>query len=96
MELVECKGCGSRELADEDGIVVCGYCQTRYVPGPKDAPTPQTVIGVGSDIQNLLQKCQDDPANSRRYASLVLDLDPSNKSAKEILNPTRNKKNRRR
>jgi len=95
MELVECKACGSRELADEDGTVVCRYCQTRYLPGPKDVPAAATVIGVGSDIQTLLQKCRDDPANSRRYASLVLDLDPGNAIAREILNPIRKKKNRR-
>jgi hypothetical protein len=29
----------------------------------------------------LLRKCQDDPLQAKRYASLVLDIDPSNKEA---------------
>jgi ribosomal protein S18 acetylase RimI-like enzyme len=40
---------------------------------------------VNSDIEALLQKCVDDPANRKRYADLVLNLDPSNKEALEFL-----------
>jgi ribosomal protein L7/L12 len=39
MELIECKSCGSRELTEENGIVVCTFCQSRYV-----AQTLQTTV----------------------------------------------------
>ena len=81
MKLVECTRCGSKELYEENGLVKCAYCQSQFVPQPDDARAKSTVIGVHSDIRNLLEKCRTDPANSRRYASLVLDLDPTNPEA---------------
>lgn len=92
MKVVECKACGSRELAEEGGIVVCTFCQSRYVPDADHATAATTVLGVASDIQALLEKCRQDPANSRRYASLVLDMDPSNAEARAYLAPPRKKK----
>lgn len=38
MELVECKSCGSKDLTEENGTVVCNFCQSRYMP-----QTPQSV-----------------------------------------------------
>jgi len=38
MELVECKSCGSKDLTEENGTVVCNFCQSRYIP-----QTPQFV-----------------------------------------------------
>lgn len=32
MKIVECTSCGSKELIENNGIVVCVYCQTRYLP----------------------------------------------------------------
>ena len=85
MKLVVCTACGSRELSEEDGYVVCAYCQSRFVPQVEDRLQTETVIGVQSDVQALLQKCQDDPANRRRYAGLVLDIDPTNPEAYNYL-----------
>ena len=85
MKLVECTRCGSKELFEENGYVVCAYCQSRFAPQADDVPQRDTVIGVQSDIQVLLQKCKDDPANRRRYASLILDIDPTNHEATEYL-----------
>lgn len=92
MKVIDCKACGSKELVEESGVVVCVYCQTRYVPGPQDAPQVDSEISVGSDVQALLQRCRDDPANSRRYASLVLDIDPTNAEARQFLMPAKKKK----
>ena len=32
MKLVDCTSCGSKELVEEEGFIVCVYCQSRYVP----------------------------------------------------------------
>ena len=85
MKLVVCTACGSRELSEEDGYVVCVYCQSRFVPQAEDRLQTETVIGVQSDVEVLLQKCQDDPANRFRYAGLVLDIDPTNQEARQYL-----------
>lgn len=85
MRLVVCTRCGSRELLEEGGYVVCAYCRSRFAPQADDLPRKQTVIGLDSDIQVLLQKCKDDPANRRRYASLILDIDPTNQEATNYL-----------
>ena len=85
MKLVECIRCGSKELFEENGYVVCGYCQSRFAPQADDLPAKETVINLHSDVQVLLQKCKDEPSNRRRYASLILDLDPTNREAAEYL-----------
>jgi len=92
MKIVECAACGSKELVEDSGVVVCVYCQTKYLPERDDAPTRATVITVGSDIDALLQKCRDDPANIRQYVSLILDIDPTNVEAQKYLNLMRKKK----
>lgn len=85
MKLVKCTRCGSRELSKESDYLVCAYCQSRFVPQADDVLQSETVIDVHSDILALLKKCQDDPTNSRRYASLILDIDPTNRAAREYL-----------
>lgn len=85
MREVVCAGCGSKELVEDAGYAVCVYCRTRHVPEPKDAPQTTTVIALANDVAALLQRCRDDPANRRRYANLVLDLDPTNREAQRYL-----------
>jgi hypothetical protein len=85
MKLVKCSRCGSKELFEEEGYVVCAYCQSRFSPQEGELPQRTSVIGVLSDIEVLLQKCKDDPVNRRRYASLILDIDPTNHEAMNYL-----------
>ena len=85
MKLVSCTRCSSKDLFEEDGYVVCSYCRSRFVPHADDLLTKETVIGLHSDIESLLQKCEDDPANRGRYAALVLDIDPTNQAARKYL-----------
>lgn len=93
MKIVHCKGCGSKELNEEDGLIVCAFCFTKYVPEAQDNPGHSTTIGVGTDIQRLLHMCRTEPANAVRYAHLVLDLDPTNPEARAYLYPpTKQKK----
>ncbi len=85
MKLLDCMRCGSKEFVEEDGFIVCAYCKSKYVPQADDIPPKETVIGMASDIQALLQKCREDPTNRRRFANLILDIDPTNQEAKQYL-----------
>ena len=85
MEHIACTRCGSNELAEEGAFLVCAYCRSRFSVPRYGERRPATTIDVNGDIRMLLQKCADDPANLRRYASLVLDLDPENGEALEYL-----------
>lgn len=92
MKIMNCTGCGSKELEEREGLMVCLFCQTKYVPDASTSTVSATVIGLGSDIEQLLQKCRSDPANARRYAQLVLDIDPTNAEARAYLFPAKQKK----
>ena len=85
MKSVGCKSCGSQELYEDQGHFVCVYCQSRFTPEAEDYPRMISIIDVHSDIQMLLKKCIEDSANRRRYASLILDIDPSNVEALKYL-----------
>ena len=85
MKYLECSRCGSKELFSDQGFVVCEYCQSRFIPDVDDQPKKGTVIDVQSDIQMLLKKCIADSANRRRYARLILDIDPFNTEALKYL-----------
>lgn len=85
MRSVECSRCGSNELLERDGYVVCAYCQSQFVRQASDLPVKDTTIGIVDDVQRLLQQCRDDPGNRHRYANLILDLDPTNQQAIQYL-----------
>jgi len=44
-----------------------------------------STVALDDDVSILLQKCRADPANARRYAGLILDIDPGNAEAREYL-----------
>lgn len=85
MKLVECIRCGSKELHEHEGGIVCAYCQSRFILEVHEQPRKAAVIDLQADIQMLLKKCADDPANRRRYASMILEIDPSNLEAMKFL-----------
>lgn len=78
MRIVECSGCGSNDLFSEDEYVICAFCRSRFEAKPHENVIKETVVDVLSDIQRLLKKCDEDPMNSRKYANLILDIDPTN------------------
>lgn len=86
MKLVECIKCGSNELFEESIYVVCAYCRLKSVPSKTDLSNSPTAVSVYDDIRNLLEKCKNDPSNRRRYANLILDLDPTNVEVNQYLN----------
>ena len=85
MKIIECTRCGSPELTEHDGFVHCDYCKSRFVLQAGDVAVKQTTIGIQSDVDALLQKCQDDPLNSRRYVDLILDIDPTNQKVNQYM-----------
>lgn len=85
MKLVDCIRCGSNELTEVDGFLICTFCRSKFVPESSDVPVAQTEIELNSDVKRLLDLCESDPANRKRYAGLVLDIDPSNQRARQYL-----------
>ena len=85
MKIVICERCGSPELVDHDGFRICQNCNTKYLITSEDVTRKRSNITLDNDILMLLEKCREDPANARRYASLVLDIDPGNYEATKYL-----------
>lgn len=86
MKITTCEKCGGGEFIDKEGYRICQYCGTKYLITDEDVPRKGSSITLDNDITMLLQKCQDDPANAHRYASLVLDMDPGNVEAVKYIN----------
>lgn len=95
MKLLTCSNCGSHDLYENNGYQICRYCHSRYILETNHLHSPsiysnpsQTVasgISLNDDIQRLLQKCKMEPHKAARYASLILDIDPTNKEALKYL-----------
>lgn len=47
---------------------------------------PETSIRLVSDVEMLLKKCEDDPANRERYIQMILNIDPLNKEVQRFMN----------
>lgn len=97
MKILACKNCGSTELKQDNGIWVCPYCGSKFIEDPssskeissgKQNATFSTVnsnIELEQDVARLLIKCRRDPKNARKYANLILDIDPDNREALDFL-----------
>ena len=80
-----CKNCGADDFLYKDGYKICHYCNSKYKLGDEEKPIKKSVISLDNDIEVLLQKCRTDPSHARRYASLILDIDPTNPEARKYL-----------
>ena len=85
MKKLVCANCGANLFTEQAGIKVCQFCDSQHKPEKTDKPKEQSTISLQSDIGRLLQKCKSDPARASRYASLILDIDPTNKEARKYL-----------
>ena len=96
MEDIICRNCGSKTLIQKDGIMVCPYCDSRFVITKEDRykdlisnghyavlshSNVDSSIALDDDISKLLLKCKTDPQNAKKYANLILDIDPDNLDA---------------
>lgn len=85
-----CKACGGPGLEVKDGFVTCSYCGSRFRFSADDFDfygnrNNGSNISLGGDIERLLLKCKADPRNARKYANLILDIDPDNLEALKYL-----------
>lgn len=86
MRHIQCPNCGSVEFREDAKKRTCLYCQTSFEVELNAVSTPGSSIDIQADIDELIRKCDLDPANKRTYANLILDLDPDNEVALQLLN----------
>ena len=84
MKRIYCEACGSNDLVTSNGYLICNYCGSKYQT-KEETITKQSEISLDDDISRLLSKCKSDPKNARKYANLILDIDPLNIEAKKYL-----------
>lgn len=80
-----CPNCGANEFIYKDDYRICRYCNSKLKIIPEKRKESTSSISLQSDIERLLQKCKDEPWNSRKYAGLILDIDPTNREALRYL-----------
>ena len=85
MKSIECKKCGSNDFTILNGYRKCNYCGTIYQITKEDISIKESNISINSDVQRLLQKCKTDPVNAKKYANLILDIEPNNREALKYL-----------
>ena len=67
------------------GVRTCLYCGTQFQIPKEELPKKKSEIALNSDVERLLDKCRKDPKNARKYANLILDIDPTNRDALKYL-----------
>jgi len=100
MEALTCKNCGANALVRKNGFLVCPYCESRFAiteaerrsnlyGGSHHATLSHSgvnsSIDLNDDVARLLEKCRANPRNARKYANLILDIDPDNEEALKYL-----------
>lgn len=85
MKEIRCRSCGSTELIKIGEILKCRYCGTEHKSSLTERSLKRTSISLNSDVEALLQKCKHDPKHAKRYANLILDIDPTNQEALKYL-----------
>lgn len=98
MKALICTSCGASRWKEDGEYRICLHCGTKFektlvetvraaAPVIRSAVTRQveSVIAINDDVARLLQKCKAEPKNARKYANLILDIDPTNKEAQKYL-----------
>ncbi len=85
MKALICPNCGGDEFIEIDGYRVCRYCKSKLLISQDEKPTKSASIALNDDVQALLDKCRKDPARAQRYANLILEIEPDNEEALNIL-----------
>ena len=80
-----CPNCGANEFIYEEDYRICRYCNSKLKVIKEKKNETASSISLQSDIDILLQKCKDEPWNSKKYAGLILDIDPTNHEARRFL-----------
>lgn len=80
-----CPNCGANDFNYQNGYKVCKYCNSQFKVEASGISKKETKISLKNDIKILLQKCEDEPWNAKKYAGLILDIDPTNKDVIKYL-----------
>ena len=98
MKALICSSCGASRWKEDGGYRICLHCGTKYEKVFAEQRTEvassiqtiaasqvQSEIALNDDVARLLQKCKAEPMNAKKYANLILDIDPTNKEAQQYL-----------
>ena len=97
MKTLVCKSCSATGLVIRGSYAVCPYCDSKFLLDRDErsaasgsghytfASGGASVISMDADIERLLEKCRKEPRNARKYANLILDMDPDNTEALRYL-----------
>ena len=90
MKALICTSCGASKWKEEGEYRVCLHCGTKFEKTFEDRARIvvsgfQPSVERHDDVARLLQKCRSDPRNARKYANLILDIDPINEEALKYL-----------
>lgn len=94
MKRYSCPNCGANDFKEIKGFRLCNFCGTKSLIEKEDLPINDVAIiksnivspvALDSDIKSLLIKCKQDPKNAKKYANLILDIDPDNPEALNYL-----------
>ena len=85
MKKCNCPNCGANKLDYSYGYAFCEYCNSKFIIEKNDKPQTEPNFEIDNDIECLLKKCKEDPQNAKKYANLILDIDPTNEEAKKYL-----------
>lgn len=88
MKALVCEHCGGDEFEEKGGYRICLYCKSKFEISQKSKKNTAT-ISLNDDVQRLLDKCKKDPARAFKYATLALEMDPTNEEAIAILSGRR-------
>lgn len=85
MKILSCVNCGGNSFTQEYGFRICNYCKSKYIIQKEDVTQSGSQIALHDDVQRLLRMCEENPAKAGKYASLILDIDPTNSEAQKYL-----------
>lgn len=98
MKALICSSCGASRWKEEGDYRICMHCGTKFEKTVEDkvrvvvsgfqaavARQVDSVIAINDDVERLLKKCRQEPKNARKYANLILDIDPTNEEAQKYL-----------
>ena len=80
-----CPNCGANAFVYKNGAKYCEFCNTRFELEESEKPKKKSEISLESDVERLLRKCEEEPFKAKKYAGLILDIDPTNKEALKYL-----------
>ncbi len=80
-----CENCGAKEYTLEKNNLICSYCHTRYKIQKGDPFSFGAKIDLVDDINMLVSKCIKEPHNAKRYANIILEMDPYNQFARRYI-----------